>query len=161
MLQVLEYRRHPRTILAPALVLVLLTCCGCGDGRPSRVPVSGQVLIDGQPLKCGYIRFVPADHRPSQGNIDANGRFTLSCFEENDGVVIGRHNVAVRATEMVNERLMRWHAPKKYAETQTSGLTQEITGPTDKLIINLTWDGEKPFDEKYELPIEPGGEGKY
>lgn len=129
---------------------------GCSDGRPTRVPISGQVLIDGKPLKSGYIRFVSADHRPSQGYLDANGRFTLSCFEDNDGAVIGQHKIEIRGTEMVNPQLMRWHAPKKYADQQTSELVQEITGPTDNIILNLTWDGGQPFDEKVELP---GGSG--
>ena len=142
-----------------AVALVLI--CGCNDGRPNRVPVSGQVLIDGQPLKCGYIRFSPADHRASQGYLDKDGHFTLSCFSHNDGAVIGQHKVEIRATEMVNERLMRWHAPKKYADQQTSGLTQEITGPTDNMIIDLTWGDGKPFDERYELLNESGSEGKY
>ena len=31
--------------------------------------------------------------------------------------------------------------------TETSGLTCEISGPTDALTINLTWDGGKPFIE--------------
>ena len=38
-------------------LLVLLTplTFGCDDGRPKRVPVSGQVLIDGEPLRGGIV----------------------------------------------------------------------------------------------------------
>jgi hypothetical protein len=43
---------------------------------------------------------------------------------------------------------MKWHAPKKYFRYKSSGLTEEITGPTDSLVINLTWDGGKPFVER-------------
>ena len=45
--------------LLPALAMVC-SMAGCGDGRPTRVPVSGQVLIDGAPLTHGYVRFTPA-----------------------------------------------------------------------------------------------------
>ena len=135
----------------PILLLTsfLLFSSGCGDGRPSRVPVSGQVLIDGEPLKCGTITFIPAGHRASRGKLDHDGRFTLSCFGENDGAVLGKHKVEVTAFEKVKPTLMRWHAPKKYQDQATSGLSQEITGPTDNVVINLAWSGGKPFDEVY------------
>jgi hypothetical protein len=139
-----------RLLLLLLLSPFLITSGGCGDGRPSRVPASGQVLIDGQPLKFGSVRFIPADHRASRGVLDENGRFTLSCFEDRDGAVVGKHSVEIEGSEMVNPDLRRWHAPKKYQDRQTSGLTQDISGPTDQLIINLTWGGEKPFDEVYQ-----------
>jgi hypothetical protein len=53
---------------------------------------------------------------------------------------------------MVKPTLMRWEAPKKYQDQTTSELTEEITGPTDKVIIELKWDGGKPFDEVYYAP---------
>ena len=135
--------------LQSILAIPVLVATGCGDGRPSRVPVSGQVLIDGKPLKYGTIKFIPTGHRASQGKLDENGRFTLSCYGNNDGAVIGKHRVEVTSFEMVKPTLMRWQAPKKYQDQATSELTQEITGPTDSVVINLTWDGGKPFDEAY------------
>jgi len=131
-----------------ALVLLTLVAYGgCSDGRPTRVPVSGQVLIDGKPLKCGTVRFIPDGHRASQGTLDDNGRFTLSCYGQKDGAVVGKHRVEVAGFELIKPTLMRWQAPKKYQDQSTSGLTQEITGPTDSVVINLTWNGGKPFDE--------------
>jgi hypothetical protein len=44
----------------------------------------------------------------------------------------------------------RWHAPKKYIDHATSGLTVEISEPTDSLVINLSWDGGKPFVERFQ-----------
>jgi hypothetical protein len=135
--------------LQSILAIPVLVATGCGDGRPSRVPVSGQVLIDGQPLKCGTVRFIPSGHRASQGEVDKSGRFTLSCYATNDGAVVGTHRVEVAAFKMVKPTLMHWEAPKKYQDQTTSGLTQEITGPTDNVVIKLTWNGGKPFDEVY------------
>lgn len=135
------------------LIFSLLTATtGCSDGRPARVPVSGQVLIDGKPLTCGNITFIPTGHRSSYGEIGKDGRFTLSCYGKNDGAVVGMHNVEVSAFEMVKPTLMRWQAPKEYQDQATSGLTQEITVPTDEVVINLTWKGGKPFDEVYYPP---------
>ncbi len=53
---------HGSLILLTTLSVVVLP--GCGDGRPTRVPISGQVLIDGKPLTTGAVRLVPAGARP-------------------------------------------------------------------------------------------------
>jgi len=128
--------------------LSLAMALGCGDGRPKRVPVSGQVLIDGKPLTTGAVRLIPRGARPSVGQLDEQGRFQLTCFESDDGSVEGEHRVAVVAVEPINDRARRWHAPKKYANPATSGLTTTINGETDDLVIELTWSGGKPFVER-------------
>lgn len=128
-----------------ALGLVLLA--GCGESRPTRVPVSGQVLIDGQPLKFGFIRFIPEGARPSGAKLDGEGRFTLSCFDGADGAVPGKHKVEISANETLSATKVRWHAPRKYADYGTSGIDQVIDKPTDSLVINLSWGTGKPYDE--------------
>jgi hypothetical protein len=140
-------------VAATVKVFVLmssLAALGCSDGRPARVPVSGRVLIDGQPLKFGSIQFIPKGARASAGQLDENGHFVLSCFGEGDGAVVGVHQVAIRAGQQRNDAETYWHAPKKYNDTSTSGLTEQITGPTDSLTINLTWNGKGPFLEVHE-----------
>jgi hypothetical protein len=136
-----------------AIVLIFISCMGCGDGRPPRVPVSGQVLIDGKPLTFGTIQFIPAGARASQGSIDKEGNFTLTCFDQGDGAVPGNLAVAVIAAEPIGSTKMRWHAPKKYADHRTSGLTHDLAGPDDRVVINLSWDGGKEFIEV--LDVEP------
>lgn len=131
------------------VAVALLATSGCSDGRPQRVPVAGQVLIDGKPLTHGYVRFTPSDSRASTGALDSEGKFKLTCFEPGDGVVLGTHQVTVMGQEPIGQETIKWHAPKKYADPASSGLTQEIQGPTDSVVINLTWDGQKgPFVEK-------------
>jgi hypothetical protein len=120
---------------------------GCGDGRPKRVPVAGQVLLDGKPLSAGTIQFVTDAGRASQGKLDHDGRFRLSCYEENDGALLGTHKVAIASAKELNPFEVRWFAPKKYADFRTSGLVQEITGPADNLVINISWDGGHEFVE--------------
>jgi hypothetical protein len=134
---------------AAALGCLGLAAAGCSDGRPERVPVSGTVLIDGQPLKFGSIMFIHPASRPSGGSIDSNGHFVLSCYEEGDGAVLGKHRVKVTACQPIDERSNRWHAPKKYADEQTSGIEIDIAEPADDLAINLTWSGGQPFVERW------------
>ncbi|MEQ8208747.1 MAG: hypothetical protein RH917_02860 [Lacipirellulaceae bacterium] len=123
----------------------LVPASGCSDGRPERVPVSGQVLIDGKPLSFGIVQFVPTGARPAASKLDQEGRFTLKSYDKADGVVLGTHKVMVSAKEVIGESKVRWHAPPKYADYKKSGLSFEITEPVDDLKIELTWDGGKPF----------------
>ncbi len=164
--QLLEGARGPfragefstRTLGFAASALVLTAIAGC-DKTPQRVAVSGQVLIDGQPLKYGVVRFVPKGGRPSDADLDENGRFTLTSFKPGDGAAMGVHQIAIFANEQLNDAGdMKWYAPKRYRNYTSSGLTQEITGPTDTVVINLTWKGDehgKPFVEKSNAPVEP------
>lgn len=132
-------------IVRCCLILFVTVMSGCGDGRPTRVNVSGQVLIDGKPLTMGNVKFVPEGARPSAGKLDESGRFTLTCYDGDDGVVPGRHRAQISAMEIVGPTKVRWLAPPKYADFRTSELEFEITEPTNDLKIELTWDGGKPF----------------
>lgn len=134
--------------VAIVLSCALFSSIGCGDGRPRRVPVSGRVLIDGEPLAYGYIRFVPSGARASSAELNERGEFTLTCYQSEDGVVPGLHRVEVNAGETLSSTRVFWHAPKKYAQYRTSGLTQEIDNSTDSLVIELSWNGGEPFVEK-------------
>jgi len=117
------------------------------DGPPVRIPVSGQVLIDGKPLTHGEVRFIPDGARASVGTLDEEGRFTLTCYDGSDGAVPGTHQVEVAAAESQSESEVQWQAPEKYASFETSDLTVEITSPTDDLVIGLSSDGAQPFVE--------------
>ncbi len=143
-------------IFAPVSTLALLgvilsLVSGCSDGRPKRVPVSGRVLIDGKPLPHGFIRLIPEGARPASGKIGPDGCFTLTTFERGDGAVPGTHPVSVTGVETISTTSQRWHAPKKYVNPKTSGLIATIDGPTDSLVVELTWDGGKPFVERTDL----------
>ena len=130
---------------AAICAMAIASLAGCSDGRPTRVAVSGKVLIDGKPLTTGIVQLVPDDARPAAGKLDSEGRFTLTSYDGDDGVVLGTHRVMVAAKEMISESKAKWLTPPKYADLRSSGLSVEITEPTDDLTIELTWDGGKPF----------------
>jgi len=118
--------------LATAAMGVLLG--GFGDGRPRIVPTSGQVFMNGKPLTghVGFVRVVPANARPATGRIDpADGRFTLTTYETDDGCVEGTHPAAVIINKTVGTRLV-WIAPERYGNDATSGL-----GETANLELRL------------------------
>lgn len=141
---------HHQAICVSLIVsgAAILNCSGCSDNRPSIVPVSGQVLIDGNPLPVGSIQFIHANSRPAAGAIGPDGRFTLTTYEIGDGAVVGNHHVRIAASEPYGADAVRWSAPKKYANEQTSGIQVDVQGPVDDLKIELSWDGGKPFVER-------------
>ena len=66
--------RRARLTAGAALAVVFLALAGCGDGGPKIVPVSGIVLIDGQPLTYGHVQVIPEGWRPASG-----GRPSSTC----------------------------------------------------------------------------------
>lgn len=129
------------------IAISLMGIAGCGDDRPTRVPVSGTVMIDDQPLTYGFIRVIPEKGRLATAKLDSQGRFALMTYEQGDGVVLGTHSVEVIGEEALSETRSKWHAPKKYGRKHSSGLTATIDGPTDNLRIDITWSGGEPFIE--------------
>jgi len=122
---------------------------GCGDGRPSRVKVSGHVTIDGKPLKSGGVSFKPVGGgRAAGGQLDDNGQYSTTMYKLNDGLPLGSYKVAVTGAQVVNDKTTRWHAPMAYSDHQTSGLTAEITEETATLDFDLTWE----VDDKHSKP---------
>lgn len=145
MLNLAVGRCHPAILL-----LMFMLLAGCSDGKPKRVPIAGKVLIDGKPLPLGSIQFVPKGARPSGGAIDREGHFELTCYERGDGAVIGAHRVRVTAARNISEKELRWEAPKIYADIATSGIVVNVDAPADDVVIKLTWNGGKPFVERFQ-----------
>lgn len=137
--------------LRSSLLLAFVACglLGCGDGRPTRVPIAGKVSVDGQPLKFGVIVFQPATGRASSGRLDGEGRYVLSTYDRGDGAIAGEYVVTISGNEQLSETSRRWHAPKKYSNPAESGLTATVEDPRDDLNFELTWDGGKSFVEKF------------
>ncbi|WLD15068.1 hypothetical protein [Planctellipticum variicoloris] len=88
-----------RTLSALASVVLALTVSGCGgDGRLPTAPVSGTVTFESAPVPTGSLLFVPEGGGPSaQGNLDADGHYTLGTYTTNDGAILGRFKVMITA----------------------------------------------------------------
>lgn len=138
-----------------ATVSLLATVFGCTRYRedewsrawPARVPASGVVTLDGQPVEGAHVAF--ATDRAGKAYVamavtDALGRFRLKTFRPHDGAVPGMHRVQIEKTtfseppadlpiEASFTPVETSHLPKKYRSTKTSGLTAEVTeqGPNE------------------------------
>jgi len=105
-------------------------------------------------LETGNIRFHPQDQRVASAKLGPGGAFALSTYEFGDGCVVGTHPVSVIGMENLSASSKRWLAPKKYCGPATSGLVFEVTEPTDAAVIELSWNGGKPFIEQ----VQGGGD---
>ena len=139
-----------RQVALAALLQLTLLLTGCGNGRPTLVPVSGQVLLDGKPVPMGFIRVIPADGRPATGTLDSTGHFKLSTYEDGDGCMLGTHTVEVLAKQRISATKTRLLVPKKYFDMATSGVTVTIDKPTDSLQIDLKSGGKPTVVESSE-----------
>ena len=82
------------TSLRASLAFVCLFLIGCGNS--GIVFVSGTLTYKGKPVTNAFINFVPTDGgRPSIGETDASGKFTLTYDPQTKGAKMGKHKVFV------------------------------------------------------------------
>src|SRR6478736_2537276 len=111
-------RRAMRLLETYLLLLTLPLVLGCGNQSVERVPVAGEVLIDGQPLGSGTIQFVPEQGRPSSATIQSDGRFELASDSvgraKEIGAAPGRYRVQVASSKIIDDKTIQWNAPARY-----------------------------------------------
>lgn len=82
-----------RCLLSVCALFVCLWLTGCGGSNV--VSVSGTLTYKGKPVTNAIVHFVPQTGRPSMGETDANGQFTLTYDPQTKGAEIGTHKVFV------------------------------------------------------------------
>lgn len=123
--------RNPLSLLSLfAVGIAVAVICGCGSSGHELVAVSGRVLLDGQPLTTGTVVTLPDHGRGAEGQIDSEGRFTLSSGDLGPGATAGVHHVAVVAVEKTEgfspEAPVKLLVPKIYTNPVTSGLKIDV-----------------------------------
>lgn len=89
-------------ILAIHLIGMAALLVGCSKSDFPTAPTTGRVICEGQPVPNVMVFFEPMQTGKSglvgkQGfaHADADGKFSISSYGENDGAVIGHHRVRV------------------------------------------------------------------
>lgn len=57
--------------------------------------VTGEITLNGEPLTDATVEFLPLEGRPSSGQTDEAGRYSLSYNDTVKGAVIGSHLVRI------------------------------------------------------------------
>lgn len=126
--------------LGPAAALFLALSIGCGgrdDGRVAVYPVSGKVLVNGQPAAGATISFFPQseDSQPvdlpvPSGLVDESGNYMLRSYVEGDGAPAGEYRVTVVWPAPPPPNATVFDTPDRlrgrYSDPGTSGLTATV-----------------------------------
>ena len=125
----------------------LLAVMGCGGGG-DLAPVSGVVLLDGEPVESGTVYFIPDSGAGSEGELAAGGRFTLTTQEGRAGAILGRHRVAVAAFKEAvwppnydqadNGQDSGILVPARYGTADSSGLEYDVQPGENEFTIELS-----------------------
>jgi len=117
---------------------------GCGGTDSSRLPtakVIGTVTVQGQPVTSGTITFFPVSGgKHALGSLGADGSFTLSTYEAQDGAVLGAHKVVIQVPKMGPDGAPVPGAdriPPSYAASETTPLTVEVKQDNEPLRLDL------------------------
>lgn len=91
-----------------SVLSVLSVCwvlCGCRGSRYEIAEVRGTVTCNGKPVPKGIVIFspIPEDRgsiedrpgKPGTAKTDENGNFVLSTYGDQDGAVVGKHEVSL------------------------------------------------------------------
>ncbi|HEY3391672.1 MAG TPA: hypothetical protein VGK58_03120 [Lacipirellulaceae bacterium] len=113
-----------------ASCLVSMAAHGCSSDSSKGI-VSGTVTLDGQPLKSGLIRFIPADGRTPTAEA------TITDGEYSAQVPLGEKRVSISAPKIVGKR-------KAYetADSPSVDIVEELLparyNVTSELTLNVT-----------------------
>ena len=149
------------------VLMVLFAVAGCG--KPTGVsfaPVTGRVVVSGQPLAEGAIHFFPDESRGTKGPmstgiLQSDGSYTLRGPGQNVGAIVGNHRVflslplrnqtptpvpVVVDGEVVVQTLPRDAGsgtaagiPKKFLQAETSAWTATVSaGKANVLDFEIT-----------------------
>lgn len=120
------------------LVCAVMCLAGCGGpDRPKTIPISGKVMIDGQPPGEGGKLYFTATKvaegypkRPASGTFTADGKYRVMSWTVDDGLVPGRYAISVIPVDPKKTAI-----PAKYQQSNTSGL--EVDVPVDERRIEF------------------------
>lgn len=155
-----------RKCVALCCTVAIGVISGCENGdegavnRPATHPVTGIVLMDGEPVADADVSFRSAGTDPvaATGKTGADGKFTLTSFVGGDGAVEGSHTVTVvkviytpgdptydcechenygEEVPLEAQEKEEYVVPEKYMDFETSGIEVTVAVGGSDLTIKL------------------------
>lgn len=127
------------------VVALVVGCSQAGSAPTSKV--TGTITHKGTPLAGVSVTFTPDEGRPGTGTTDAQGRYSITTFQLNDGAVPGRHRVTVAPggetpmPQSPQEAAQGPAAPfaSKYMQLDKTDLTAQVeSGKSNQFDFDLT-----------------------
>jgi hypothetical protein len=125
-------------------VFGLAAIAGCRSDGPTMIPIRGEVLFKGAPLKDvpkGFVHYLPktSEGRQATARLQPDGSFEMTTLNGGDGVVPGDYVVVVSAytakAQLSRAEVEAAHGvvpkpglmiPERYTEPTTSGLSDTV-----------------------------------
>ena len=131
--------------------ILIAACCfamiGCDNNPHGTVKVFGRVTVGGEdPGIPGTVSFTvvqPASgfpSRPAMAKFGADGNYTVTSFEPNDGLVPGEYNAGVECYETppnMEGKPVKSHIDRKYMNGETSGLELTVEPGAKPIEFNI------------------------
>lgn len=123
------------------VVLLFVVLAGCSDGpRTYRIP-GKLVYADGAPVPgASVVLQATVDDKivAARGMATLDGQFTLTTFQDGDGVVAGEHQVSISPIPAPDgPKPVQLPVPVEYWDFETSGLATTITPETKEIVITI------------------------
>ena len=107
-----------------AIVLAFAVLAGCGGG--GFVPAGGKITFDdGSPVTMGGIVFATGTFM-AEGQIQPDGRYTLSSLKPGDGLPPGTYTVTISSEGRDANEQPIYYVDPKFANPATSQLSVEV-----------------------------------
>lgn len=122
--------------------------CGCGDGNPRTYPIPGRLIYSGGAAVSGatVVFQTTIDGKPvnARALVGDDGRFLLTTFRDNDGLVAGEHRIVVLPLPPEDGAKPAMPAvDRRYGDFETSGLSATVTPQTSELLLEIERAGKK------------------
>lgn len=152
-----------RCYLGLVLGATAFLSAGCSQTGLPLGKVSGQVTVDGKPVKEGVILFVPKRGPSASGPIE-QGRYRLTTRSPGDGAVIGQHDVYFSPkppagdaiSDAPEEPVLRPSPKSEFPPSQyTSPESAELMAEVRSGANNLDFDLKSTADTSTHRPAWP------
>ena len=129
-----------------------VTVAGCGFGEIERIPVSGTVIYEGEPVAAGQVLFFPTEgtETPMTGAMLRDGQYEA---DARGGVPVGTHMVRIRGYRYHPKIVQSGQAPDKVDMKDLLAKEQYLPEKYNKQTeLRITIEsGSRPVTKDFEL----------
>jgi len=128
---------HKTRMWCAAFLVGLLSGCGGGENRKATFPVTGVVIVNGQPAEAVRITLNdvkgmdPNQPTYSETFSDKDGKFSVSTYEKGDGVPEGEYTLTFY-WGTINPLNMQYGGEDKLKQKYTDPATSKIKVKVEK-----------------------------